>query len=228
MASSRTTYLAALTFCLSAASVNAQTISGVVSGIGGPLPDATVCFHTADGSLNHCTTTAPDGIYVSDPLPAGDYVVQASAPGVITEYWNDVPDTDSDPLGTAARIALLSSPVNGISFILAASRIGNIETVAGSTFGDSGPATAASLRNPVGVAVDAAGNVLIADQNNFRIRRVDAVTGVITTVAGSGTFGFSGDGGPATAANFSGPFGVAVDAAGNVLIADQNNARIRP
>ena len=75
--------------------------------------------------------------------------------------------------------------------------------------------------------MDAAGNLFIADNQNSRIRRVDAATQVISTVAGNGTYGFSGDGGPATAAELAGPTGVAVDGAGNLFIADAGNSRIR-
>src|SRR6185436_1294712 len=83
---------------------------------------------------------------------------------------------------------------------------------------------AATLWSPMGVAVDAAGNLFFAD--NQRIRRVDTL-GVITTVAGNGTGGFAGDGGLATAASLWNPIGVAVDRAGNVFIADNANNRIR-
>lgn len=92
--------------------------------------------------------------------------------------------------------------------------------------GDGGAATAAYLHDPTGVAVDAVGNLYIADQLNSRIRKVTA-TGIITTIAGSGTMGYSGDGGLATAANLHQPTKVAVDAVGNVLIADMENNRIR-
>jgi trimeric autotransporter adhesin len=106
---------------------------------------------------------------------------------------------------------------------------GTITTVAGNGTagfsGDGGPATSASLKQPFGVAVDAAGNLYIADAGNFRIRKVSA--GTISTFAGSGTFGFSGDGGPATSASLSQTFGVAVDAAGNVYFSDSVNSRIR-
>jgi sugar lactone lactonase YvrE len=91
--------------------------------------------------------------------------------------------------------------------------------------GDGGPATAAQLNNPAAVAVDPAGNLFIADQNNNRIRMVNTA-GVITTLSGR-TLGFSGDGGPAVSAQLSGPRGVAVDATGNVFIADSGNNRIR-
>jgi len=93
--------------------------------------------------------------------------------------------------------------------------------------GDGGAATSASLAGPSGVALDAAGNLFIADQSNQRIRRVDGSTGIITTVAGNGTSGFSGDGGAATSASLASPIGVALDAAGNLFIADQLNHRIR-
>jgi DNA-binding beta-propeller fold protein YncE len=92
--------------------------------------------------------------------------------------------------------------------------------------GDGAAATAASLAFPQGVASDAVGNVYIADTLNNRIRKVD-VFGNITTFAGTGTLGFSGDGGPATAAQLYGPVGLAVDTAGNVYVADTQNHRVR-
>src|SRR5437660_1588794 len=92
---------------------------------------------------------------------------------------------------------------------------------------DGGPAASATFAGPADVAVDGEGNLFIADSGNSRIRRVDAATQVITTVAGNGTGGFSGDGGPATAAKLAGPGGVAVDAAGNLFIVDSGNSRIR-
>ena len=105
---------------------------------------------------------------------------------------------------------------------------GTITTVAGgglSGLGDNGPATSAQLSVPAGVAVDSAGNLYIADEDNCRIRKVS--NGVITTVAGSGTVGFSGDNGPAISAQLTYPSGVAVDSAGNLYIADAGNFRIR-
>lgn len=110
---------------------------------------------------------------------------------------------------------------------------GIVTTVAGSGegfggySGDDGPAIAAQLRAPAAVAVDDGGNLFIADRSNHRIRRVDAVTGIITTFAGLGTVGFSGDGGPAIAAELWLPSGLAFDAQGNLFIADQGNQRIR-
>ncbi|MDP9442396.1 MAG: right-handed parallel beta-helix repeat-containing protein [Actinomycetota bacterium] len=92
--------------------------------------------------------------------------------------------------------------------------------------GDGGAATSAQLKNPRGVAVDGAGNLYIADRSDNRVRRVDA-SGAITTVAGTGVFGYSGDAGPATHARLSFPHGVAVDGSGNVYIADTGNDRVR-
>jgi len=105
---------------------------------------------------------------------------------------------------------------------------GVMTTVAGNggaSLGDNGPATGAGLNGPLGVAVDVAGNLYIADSFNNRIRKVS--NGVITTVAGNGQPGFTGDNGPATSAKLNGPQGIAVDSAGNIYVADANNNRIR-
>ncbi len=108
---------------------------------------------------------------------------------------------------------------------------GNIITVAGNgsttDSGDGGPATSAGLASPEGLAVDANGNIYIADYYTNRVREVVKATGNIITVAGTGTLGYSGDGGPATAAMLYDPTGVAVDANGNLLIADSGNERVR-
>ena len=92
--------------------------------------------------------------------------------------------------------------------------------------GDGGPAASAVVNFPTGVTADSSGNVYIADFQNNRIRKVDS-SGTITTIAGTGTSGFSGDGGPPASAELSFSMEVAVDTAGNVYIADTNNARIR-
>ncbi len=108
---------------------------------------------------------------------------------------------------------------------------GVITTVAGNGnsgySGDGGPATSAELNDPTGVAVDAAGDIFVADADNDVIREINHLTGVITTVAGNGSSGYSGNGGPATSAELSVPSAVAVDAAGNIFIADSGNNVIR-
>jgi ribosomal protein S11 len=108
---------------------------------------------------------------------------------------------------------------------------GNIITVAGygsaGFSGDGGPATSAMVNYTGGVAVDASGNLYIADSSNERVREVAKATGIITTVAGSGTMGYGGDGGAPTSAAMNLPYAVAVDTNGNLFIADSNNQRIR-
>ena len=117
---------------------------------------------------------------------------------------------------------------------------GVITTVAGTQYtgstwyygGDGGPADSAWLAGPVGIATDTAGNLYIADNLNNVIRKVTASTGIITTVAGDASlismpYAFSGDGGQATLAELNAPWGVALDAAGNIYIADQGYNVVR-
>jgi len=106
---------------------------------------------------------------------------------------------------------------------------GDIQTIAGggTFFGDGGLATSAELAAPRGVFVDASDNIFIADTSNSRIREVSAATGIINTVAGNGTRGFAGDGGPATSAELDFPSDVFLDAQGNMLISDSLNNRVR-
>ncbi|HTB17305.1 MAG TPA: hypothetical protein VK708_04280, partial [Bryobacteraceae bacterium] len=153
--------------------------TGAFSGDGGPAVDA---------SLNNPTAVAIDGagvVYIADQF--NQRIRKVALDGTITTIAGN---------GTA-----------GFS-------------------GDGGPAIGAALNFPGGITADSAGNLYFNDDLNFRTRMV-STGGTINTIAGSGAPGFSGDGGPATSAALSGNFGVALDAGGNMYIADSTNNRIR-
>lgn len=129
----------------------------------------------------------------------------------------------------SGNIYIADSFNNRIRKIVAATGI--IQAVAGNGTegysGDGGEATQAELSYPAGVAVDVSGNVYVADADNNRIRKIEAATGIIQTVAGNGTAGYAGDGGMAIQAELNSPLGVAVDVSGNLFIADSLNWRVR-
>jgi sugar lactone lactonase YvrE len=191
------------------------------------------------------------GAELNDPLGVA---VDASGNVYIADSWNNLIRKVSNgaiaPLAGGASVnfgdkgpatgAQLSEPfgvavdASGNLYIADSYTIrkvsqGVITTFAGNGLygysGDNGPATSAALEQPFGVAVDAAGDVYIADTNNSVVRKVSG--GVITTFAGNGVYGYSGDNGPAASAQLCAPTGVAVDKAGNVYIADSNCAVIR-
>jgi DNA-binding beta-propeller fold protein YncE len=121
---------------------------------------------------------------------------------------------------TSAIVLCLFAPVLSAQIYTAA-------TVAGtSRLLDGGPATLAPLRSPHTVAVDAAGNIYIADTDDNRVRKVNQ-QGIISTICGNGLPGFSGDRGKASAAQLSAPVGLAADGAGNLYIAERDNYRVR-
>jgi DNA-binding beta-propeller fold protein YncE len=93
--------------------------------------------------------------------------------------------------------------------------------------GDGGPAAQALLNNPFDLAFDPSGNLCFSDTYNHCIRRIDARSGIIATIAGTGESGFVGDGGPATQARVNQPYGIVIDRAGNIYIADRLNKRVR-
>jgi sugar lactone lactonase YvrE len=202
------------------------------SGDGGPATNARI--READG-------LAVDGagnLYISDS--GNNRIRKVDTNGLITTVAGGGVSGD----GAAAINASLSFPCgialdgNGNLFIADSGhqRIrrvdtnGVITTVAGKSSagfsGDGGAATNATLNYPQSVAVDGAGDLFIADLDNNRIRKVDAY-GIITTVAGNGSPSFSGDGGLATNASISSPYGVAVDGYGDLIIADTGHNRIR-
>ena len=119
----------------------------------------------------------------------------------------------------------IAVPIFAVATLAAGSY--TINTIAGSAWvGDGGPATSALLLQAEGIVSDAAGNLYIADAADHRVRRVDS-SGTITTVAGTGSPGFSGDGGPASQAQLNSPYGLALDAQGSLYVADLGNARVR-
>ena len=143
----------------------------------------------------------------------------------------EITTTTVDATTTTAEVTTTQPEVSAvpgdISTVAGGIPHGAIEPTTHGDEGDGGAATTAYMSFPWAVAVDGAGNLFIADTFNSRIRRVDALTGIITTYAGNGDYGSSGDGGAATSATLSYPYGVVVDGSGNVFIADTDNHRIR-
>jgi hypothetical protein len=212
------------------------------SGNGGPATNATLWYPGA------VAVDASGDLFIADGFDG--CIRKVGTNGIITTVAG-VPEGTSWPYtsgysgdGGPATSAKLCGPsgvaVDGFGNLFIADygnyRIrkvdtnGIIATVAGNGTngysGDGGPATNASTGSPAGVAVDGFGNLFIADYGNYRIRKVDT-NGIIATVAGNGTNGYSGDGGPATNASTGSPAGVAVDGFGNLLIGDRGNNRVR-
>jgi len=172
-------------------------------------------------------------IYVNDEGVGGGRLQKIDATGIITTFAGGgsataavVGPTDM-AMDKAGNMYILDNGENNVRKV---DTHGIITTIAGNDTGgfrgDGGPATTAELRQPSGIAVDGQNNIYIADYFNFRVRKVDTA-GIITTIAGTGIAGYSGDGGPATAAELDIPYSIAADSAGNVYFADANNARIR-
>ena len=121
-------------------------------------------------------------------------------------------------------LSLLGSPIAALA--AATGTVYQIQTVAGSGCTNGGPGASTAVGTPNGVAVDASGNLYFSDTDNHLVRKVDT-KGTMSTIAGTCAPGYSGDGGPAAAAQLNQPYGVAVDAAGNVYVADYGNNRVR-
>lgn len=129
-------------------------------------------------------------------------------------------------LGLVAYLLFMAQPALSQMQI-----VPTITTIAGTGTagysGDGGPASSAQLNHPEWITIDKVGNLYVSDWSNRVVRRIDATTGVISTVAGTGTAGFSGDGGPATSAQLSNPDQIALDNVGNIYVVDVGNDRIR-
>ena len=198
------------------------------SGDGGPATSARLGAGPGTGNILGVAAAAGGNVLIVDG--GNRRIRQVSPTGIITTVAGGGGATTDGGLATAASIFPNSVAVDGAGnmYISAAANIrkvtsaGIISTIAGGAFpgysGDGGPATAAMFFC-TSVASDAAGNLYVADTTNQRIRKIDT-NGIVTTVAGNGKQGYSGDGGPATSATLALPQGVAADNAGNIYFAD--------
>jgi VCBS repeat-containing protein len=177
-------------------------LTATVSSAGSTVDGGTVTFRAGATVLGSAPVVNGSAVLSVSTLAAGRYRLTAAYSGT-------------------GELSPSASGVDGTS---------PIRTIAGTGTpgfaGDGGAATSARLSYPSNLAVDGAGNVYVVDNGNDRIRKV-ATDGTITTVAGNGTSGFSGDGGPATSAQLRNPYSIAVDAAGTIFIGDDGNNRIR-
>ena len=221
------------------------TPEGIITTVAG---NGTVSFSGDGGAATVASLYSPQGVTIDAQgnlfIVQSNYGVRKVTPdGVITTMaGNGIAGFGGD--GGPATLASFASP-HGVTVdsqgnlfiadtfngrIRKVNTAGIISTVAGNGgqyfSGDGGPATAAGLYYPRDVIVDSQGNLFIADTFNGRIRKVNA-DGVITTVAGNGTVGFSGDGGTATVGSLYSPLGVTIDPQGNLFIVDSGNNRIR-
>jgi hypothetical protein len=224
--------------------INVAAQSGYLTTIAG-TGSAT---YSGDGGLaTAATINSPLGvsvdivgnIYIADY--ANHRVRKISTSGIITTVAGGGLSTAENVPATSASIVPTGVSVDptGNVYIVdqANNRIrkvntaGMITTIAGTGTlgfaGDGGPAVLAQLNNPHSMCLDLAGNIFIGDEGNDRIRRIDAATGIITTYAGTGVYGYSGDGGPATLATLQYPDGVFSDNTGNLYIADRFNHCVR-
>ena len=184
---------------------------------------------------------ASGNVYIADGL---SYRIRKVTPaGVMTTFAGNGTSGNTGDGGpaTAATIGLTYGVVvdgaGNVYFsdydhhvVRKVNALGIITTIAGHGVGiysgDGGPATAAGLKSPVGLAIDASGNIYIADDSNYVVRKINP-SGIISTFAGNGTSGFAGDGGPATTAKFVNPFHVAINSNGDIYITDLSDWRVR-
>jgi hypothetical protein len=220
--------------------------TGTITTIAGTPPQRG--FDGDGGQATAALIGGPDGmavdstgvIYIAD---AQNHVIRKIDTNGVISTFAGTPGTlgyRDGPSSTARFYYPTQLAIDGSGALLVADHAnhcirkiqdGVVSTVAGTGStgynGDQIRATTASLFYPYGVAVDRSGSIIIADTYHHRIRKVDPSTGLITTIAGTGSQGYSGDGGPAALAQIWGPFSVAIDAADRVLIVDGGNHRIR-
>jgi len=199
----------------------------------GTLPGASTAapaFSVPEGSYG-----APQTVTISDDTPGAAIYIAMDGKPVTTAspgYVGPIAVTGSVTIQAIAAAPgfLASAPVTA-TYTITSPPSAVIDTVAGDgsniDTGDGGLATSASIGIPTAVALDSAGNVYIADEENDVVRKISASTGIITTVAGNGIPGYIGDGGAATSAELFFPQGLALDSLGNLYIADYQNCVIR-
>ena len=235
-----TSFLSCLSLVLSAQTISTIAGTGVwaCSGINGPAISAGV------GQAYAVVTDAGGNVYVS--ASTCRKVLKINSAGVITAYAGNGsggatgdggPATDAT-LGTPTALAMdkygnlyiadgeesVIRKVNNAGII--STIAGNAAVIGGGYSGDGGPAVAALIQSPEGIAVDTLGNVYIADNGNNMIRKI-STSGIITRVAGNGTYSYSGDGGPALAAGVQSPGRLAIDYRGNIYVSAEWNSRVR-
>ncbi len=209
---------------VSGGTINTVAGAGSLRGDGGPATNAYIGFPHAlavDGAGN---------LFIGEV----DGLIRKVANGIITTIAGGGSSSDDGPATSVRLSDVVGVAVDGSGAVYAAeteNRIrriagGTIVTVAGGATGDGGPAPFGSFTSAGAIARDGAGNLYLADANTHRVRKISA-SGIISTVAGTGAAGFSGDNAAAVAAQLSAPSGVAVDAAGSLYIADRSNGRIR-
>ena len=216
--------------------------SGRSSGDGGPAVNAQLLLFNPASSfaVGGVALDAPGNLYIAETL--SNRVRKVTTDGTITTVaGGGAGGGDGGPATSASVSQPTDVAVDAAGNLYIAEDLyspairkvtanGTITTVAGNGkggySGDGGPATAAQLNSPAGVTVDASGGLYISDHYSEAVRKV-ATNGIISTVAGNGNAGFSGDGGPATSAQFRTPEGLTVDSLASIYVADSDNNRIR-
>ena len=241
--------------CVTATTGIITTVAGTGaatdSGDGGPAADAGVARPTGialdpAGDLYFSSSwsrirklTASTGVIETI---AGQFLTSFggdNGPAADATFWDPVPGA-VDPMGNVyiadfenSRIRMVTGGTKMVTTVAGSGACASspppihVLVCQGGFGGDGGPAAKAMLNYAAAVAMDGEGNLYVSDTLNHRVRKIDARSGIIYTIAGNGSSGFSGDGGTATAAEITTPAGIAVDASGKVYFADEGNGRIR-